>query len=135
MPIYEYECDGCGCRFERRQSISDEPVRTCPECEGAVRRLIHPVGVVFKGSGFYVTDNRPKSSGDGEEKRSGITDSRPRSSDDGGEKKTSTTDSRPKSGGDGEETKSSATDSRPKSRADAGDKKTSEVASAKKDQG
>lgn len=117
MPIYEYECDGCGCRFERKQSISDEPVRTCHECEGTVRRLIHPVGVVFKGSGFYVTDNRPKSSGDGEEKRTGTTDSRPRSSDDGGEKKTS------------------ATDSRPKSRDDAGEKKTSEVASAKKDQG
>ncbi|HLB12375.1 MAG TPA: FmdB family zinc ribbon protein [Dehalococcoidia bacterium] len=61
MPIYEYECGGCGSRFERRQDFWDEPVRACPQCEGKVRRLIHPVGVVFKGNGFYVTDNRPKS--------------------------------------------------------------------------
>jgi putative FmdB family regulatory protein len=49
-------------RFERRQHISDEPVQVCPECGGQVVRLIQPVGIVFKGSGFYVTDNRAKSS-------------------------------------------------------------------------
>ena len=62
MPLYEYQCQDCGVRFERRQHINDEPVRICPECEGEVRRLIQPVGVIFKGSGFYVTDNRAKSS-------------------------------------------------------------------------
>ena len=61
MPLYEYECDVCGMRFERMQHVSDEPVEVCPECGGHVRRLIHPVGIVFKGSGFYVTDNRAKS--------------------------------------------------------------------------
>jgi putative FmdB family regulatory protein len=58
MPLYEYECKACGVRFERQQSITDDPVKTCPECGGEVRRLVHPVGVIFKGKGFYVTDNR-----------------------------------------------------------------------------
>jgi len=47
--------------FERRQSITDEPLHDCPECEGHVHRVIQPVGVIFKGSGFYVTDNRAPS--------------------------------------------------------------------------
>jgi putative FmdB family regulatory protein len=58
MPIYAYECKECGVRFERRQSFSDEPVKICPECGGEVHRLIQPAGIIFKGSGFYVTDNR-----------------------------------------------------------------------------
>lgn len=62
MPLYEYECESCGVRFERRQHMEDEPVNTCPECGGDVHRLIQPVGIIFKGSGFYVTDNRAKSS-------------------------------------------------------------------------
>ncbi len=61
MPLYEYECESCGVRFERRQHMEDEPVKTCPECGGEVHRLIQPVGIIFKGSGFYVTDNRAKS--------------------------------------------------------------------------
>ncbi len=62
MPLYEYKCKECGLRFERRQHFSDPPVDTCPECEGEVVRLIQPAGIIFKGSGFYVTDNRAKSS-------------------------------------------------------------------------
>ncbi len=62
MPLYEYKCKECGLRFERRQSFTDEPVTICPDCEGAVVRLIQPAGIIFKGSGFYVTDNRGKSS-------------------------------------------------------------------------
>ncbi len=58
MPLYEYECNVCRERFERRQKVTDEPVSVCPSCGGAVRRVIHPVGIIFKGSGFYVTDNR-----------------------------------------------------------------------------
>ncbi|RLC57215.1 MAG: zinc ribbon domain-containing protein [Chloroflexota bacterium] len=61
MPIYVYQCDTCGMTFERRQSITDEPLHDCPECEGHVHRVIQPVGVIFKGSGFYVTDNRAPS--------------------------------------------------------------------------
>ena len=62
MPLYEYECESCGIRFERRQHMEDDPVEVCPECGGHVHRLIQPVGIIFKGSGFYVTDNRAKSS-------------------------------------------------------------------------
>ena len=62
MPLYEYRCEDCGVRFERRQHINDDPVEVCPECGGKVHRMIHPVGIIFKGSGFYVTDNRAKSS-------------------------------------------------------------------------
>jgi len=62
MPIYLYECDSCGVRFERMQRMSELPVSECPECEGVVHRIIQPVGVIFKGSGFYVTDNRRGSS-------------------------------------------------------------------------
>ncbi len=61
MPLYEYECEACGLRFERVQHFSDDPLRTCPECEGPVHRVIHPVSIIFKGSGFYVTDSRSKS--------------------------------------------------------------------------
>ncbi len=62
MPLYEYQCEDCGVRFERVQHVVDDPVKICPDCGGPVRRLIHPVGIVFKGSGFYVTDNRAKNS-------------------------------------------------------------------------
>ena len=65
MPLYEYQCKDCGVRFERLQHMSDEPVKVCPECGGEVCRLIQPVGIIFKGSGFYVTDNRAKSSTSG----------------------------------------------------------------------
>jgi putative FmdB family regulatory protein len=61
VPIYEYQCDTCGLRFERRQHMSDEPLKDCPECDGHVHRVIQPVGVIFKGSGFYITDNRHQS--------------------------------------------------------------------------
>jgi len=62
MPIYEYECDTCGVHFERRQRITDEPLTKCPECEGHVHRVLQPVGIIFKGSGFYVTDHKAPSS-------------------------------------------------------------------------
>lgn len=62
MPIYLYECDSCGVRFERLQRMSDDPVTDCPECDGHVHRVIQPVGIIFKGSGFYITDNRQVSS-------------------------------------------------------------------------
>lgn len=62
MPIYVYQCDSCGLTFQRQQSFTEAPLVDCPECDGHVHRVIQPVGIVFKGSGFYVTDNRAKSS-------------------------------------------------------------------------
>ena len=63
MPLYEYECRNCKIRFERVQRMVDASLTLCPECgENALARVIQPVGVIFKGSGFYVTDNRSRSS-------------------------------------------------------------------------
>ena len=58
MPIYAYECDECGVRFDQRQKFSDDPITECPECGGHTHRVPQAVGVVFKGSGWYVKDSR-----------------------------------------------------------------------------
>jgi putative FmdB family regulatory protein len=59
MPTYEYECRNCGHTFEAFQSINDKPLSRCPKCKSAVRRIINGgMGVIFKGSGFYSTDNK-----------------------------------------------------------------------------
>jgi len=55
MPTYEYRCENCG-KFEHIQKINDEPFKICPKCGGVVQRLISKAGIVFKGSGFHVTD-------------------------------------------------------------------------------
>ncbi|HEY9054041.1 MAG TPA: FmdB family zinc ribbon protein [Rectinemataceae bacterium] len=62
MPTYEYECRICQHRFEKFQSISEDPLRECPACGGAVRRVIGGgSGIIFKGPGFYVTDSKRSS--------------------------------------------------------------------------
>lgn len=62
MPTYEYECEKCEITFEKFQSMKDDPIKKCPECDGAVRRLIGAgAGFIFKGSGFYITDYRSES--------------------------------------------------------------------------
>jgi putative FmdB family regulatory protein len=73
MPTYEYKCDACGNEFERFQSMSAEPVKRCPECGKAkVRRLIGTgAGLIFKGSGFYITDYREKGYADQAKAESG----------------------------------------------------------------
>ena len=62
MPTYTYRCDAGGHQFETFQRFADDPLRECPTCGAAVRRVIQPVGVVFKGSGWYINDSRPKPS-------------------------------------------------------------------------
>jgi len=62
MPIYEYACTACGERTEARQSFADPPLTECEQCGGSLRKLYSPVGIVFKGSGFYSTDAKKKSS-------------------------------------------------------------------------
>ncbi len=62
MPVYTYHCDSCGIQFERTQKFSDAPLTRCPECsKKSLRKVYTPVGIVFKGSGFYSTDNRSAS--------------------------------------------------------------------------
>ncbi len=60
MPVYEYACTACGERLEARQSFDDPPLEDCPQCGGKLRKLYSPVGIVFKGSGFYSTDTKKK---------------------------------------------------------------------------
>jgi putative FmdB family regulatory protein len=60
MPTYEYACTECGDRTEVVQSIADAPLTTCTVCGGRLRKVFSPVGIVFKGSGFYRTDSRGK---------------------------------------------------------------------------
>jgi len=60
MPTYEYECTACGQHVEVFQRITEDPLTTCGACGGPLRKVFHPAGIVFKGSGFYATDNRSK---------------------------------------------------------------------------
>jgi putative FmdB family regulatory protein len=68
MPLYEYECESCGNRFEVIQRVNDSPLLACIRCEGSVERLLSSPAIQFKGSGWYVTDYARKSSSSGEEK-------------------------------------------------------------------
>jgi putative FmdB family regulatory protein len=99
MPTYKYRCKKCGHEFEVRQRMSDNSLTECPMCGGKVRRVVGSVGIVFKGSGFYVTDNRnangkgrvkttEKSSGaaeEGKEKEKSEKPDKPSKSDKNGE--------------------------------------------------
>ena len=62
MPTYSYACTACDHRFDAVQSFSDDSLTICPECGGRLRKVFNPVGVVFKGGGFYRTDSRSGSS-------------------------------------------------------------------------
>ena len=62
MPLYEYRCRNCNHQFEIQQSFSDDALTECPECSGDLRKVFNPVGISFKGSGFYKNDSRGGSS-------------------------------------------------------------------------
>ena len=98
MPIYEYQCDKCGASFEVMQKMSDDPLTECDKCGGTLRKVLHPVAIHFKGSGFYTTDygkgsgrrTGGKDAGSGDTSGSsesssgdGSSDSKGKSSDDG----------------------------------------------------
>jgi putative FmdB family regulatory protein len=62
MPVYTYRCENCGLQFDQKQKFTDNPLVTCPECnKKALRKVYQPVGIVFKGSGFYATDHKSPS--------------------------------------------------------------------------
>jgi putative FmdB family regulatory protein len=62
MPVYAYQCENCGVQFEKQQSFSDQPLTRCPECgKKKLKKVYQPVGIVFKGSGFYATDHHSPS--------------------------------------------------------------------------
>src|SRR6266480_2289716 len=72
MPTYEYACLSCGTHVEVYQRFSEDPLTVCGICGGPLRKVFHPAGILFKGSGFYATDSRTRSrgkaSGDGEKR-------------------------------------------------------------------
>jgi len=63
MPTYGYECTACSDKFEIQQSIKDNALTICEKCGGGLKKLIYPIGIAFKGSGFYVNDYAAKSTG------------------------------------------------------------------------
>ena len=95
MPIYEYECENCGTHFEKIQSVKDDPIRQCPECSGIVHKVFHPAGIIFKGSGWYITDSKKSTSSTvaGESKPSESTASTETKTEAKSETKTETTPS------------------------------------------
>ena len=78
MPTYQYACTECGDQLEVVQKFSDDPLTVCPACEGRLRKVFSPVGIVFKGSGFYRTDSR---SGNGSAPKEKVGDSSSSSAD------------------------------------------------------
>ncbi len=90
MPIYEYRCTECGHQFEVHQSFSDAPLQVCPNCQGKLRKVFHPAGVIFKGSGFYTTDYKGAGKGSGKDSANGSS----------GESKTKGSESKPESKSD-----------------------------------
>jgi len=78
VPTYQYACTECGEQLEMVQKFSDNPLTVCPACEGRLRKVFSPVGIVFKGSGFYRTDSR---SGNGSAPKEKAEDSSSSSAD------------------------------------------------------
>jgi putative FmdB family regulatory protein len=91
MPTYEYECTSCGQHIEVFQRFSEDPLTTCGVCGGKLRKVFHPAGIVFKGSGFYATDSRAKSGSSS--KKDGGSSSEPSSSSDSSSSSSSSSDS------------------------------------------
>lgn len=83
MPTYGYRCGNCGHQFEIIQRISDAPLTTCPKCQGKLSKMLYPVGISFKGSGFYTTDYKDSgkspdgSSSNGAAPKEGSSESKP----------------------------------------------------------
>ena len=74
MPVYTYRCENCGIQFEKQQSFTDNPLKTCTECrKKALKKVITPTKVIFKGSGFYATDHKSPSGDSSATKKSEST--------------------------------------------------------------
>ena len=86
MPVYVYHCDECGFQFEQQQKFSDNPLKECPNCsKQSLHKVYTPVGIIYKGSGFYSTDHRSRSGA--------VSSSKPKNESTKSEKK-STTDTK-----------------------------------------
>jgi putative FmdB family regulatory protein len=117
VPIYEYRCDECGDSFEVLQRMSDDPLETCKKCGGTLRKVLHPVAIHFKGSGFYTTDygkgsgrrpgGRDASAEGGESSAEGASSAKDESS--GGEKVSESSAAKPSKDGSKPKEKQKAT--------------------------
>jgi putative FmdB family regulatory protein len=130
MPLYEYQCDACGRRFELIRKFSDPPLDACPTCGGAVRKLVSSPAFQFKGSGFYITDYPKKDqAGPGKTDKSDKADG---AKTDSSKTEPAKTDTAKSSGEAAGEKKADKTDRAAKSTPSAGST-TSTTPSAKKD--
>lgn len=110
MPTYQYACTECGEQLEKVQKFSDDPLTVCPNCNGRLRKVFSPVGIVFKGSGFYRTDSRsgPVAGGKDSNKDGAGKDG---ASKDGGQEKAESGSKSEGSGGDKSDKSSAKSDS------------------------
>ena len=111
MPTYEYACAECGERLEAVQKFSDDPLTVCPACGGRLRKVFSPVGIVFKGSGFYRTDSRVSAANGSKDKQLNGSSSDSSSANE----KSSGADKKPADSGSG-----SAADAKPQKKAGSG---------------
>ena len=111
MPVYEYACTACGERTEAKQGFDDPPLEECLVCGGKLRKLFSPVGIVFKGSGFYSTDARKPAASDSDAGKAKDSEKK------AGAKGESRSESR--SGSEGESRSGSKDDSRSESRSES----------------
>jgi putative FmdB family regulatory protein len=108
MPTYEYECTACGQHIEVFQRFTEEPLKTCGVCGGPLRKVFHPAGIVFKGSGFYSTDSRAKSGSSPKKEGGSSSDSSSDSSSSSGSSSSASTDSSSDSSGGAKKEKKAA---------------------------
>ena len=133
MPTYEYECTSCGQHVEVFQRFTEEPLTTCGVCGGKLRKVFHPAGIVFKGSGFYATDSRKgskssESTHDGAKQESPKSDAKSDGSKGDGSKDTSSKETSSKDGSSSSSSSSESGSSKPKeSSSDGGSAKPKET--------
>ena len=94
MPTYQYACTECGEQLEVVQKFSDNPLTVCPACEGRLRKVFSPVGIVFKGSGFYRTDSRSGNGSAAKEKAGDSSSSADSKADSGSKSDSAKSDSK-----------------------------------------
>jgi putative FmdB family regulatory protein len=116
MPTYGYRCGSCGHQFEISQKMSDEPLKTCPKCQGKLSKVLYPVGISFKGSGFYTTDYKGSGKDSSKSSSNGVAPSKEGSSESKPE---------PKSESSSESKSESKSDPKPQSKPDSKTEKTS----------
>jgi putative FmdB family regulatory protein len=104
VPTYQYACTECGEQLEVVQKFSDNPLTVCPACEGRLRKVFSPVGIVFKGSGFYRTDSRSGNGSAAKEKAGDSSSSADSTSDSGSKSDSAKSDSKTTAKGDSKTT-------------------------------